>query len=295
MKIIIILLFCSSFFSLFFSAVVHAEEGRRYEMPRTHIVPIKNSETGGQYNAYVKLPEDYAKNKNAKYPVIYFTDADWHIEIMSVAAEYIMKDVILVGISWQTDIDKKLRDEFGAHVSRFRDYSVKPSSNPKTQAKHQLGQADKHLNFIRNDVIKTIEKAYRVNPEERAYFGYSMGGLLGVYMLLERPSTFKYYILGSPALRGDMEYFAEFMSTEEVTNKNLNANVLISHGASEEELGKLAKNLQTMLDKRKDSSLLLDYRIVDGDHSSAFPLVAVEGVNWLLSKSAKKSQENVSK
>lgn len=35
----------------------------------------------------------------------------------------IMKDVILVGISWQKDISEDLKQQYGVHVSRYQDYS----------------------------------------------------------------------------------------------------------------------------------------------------------------------------
>src|SRR5690606_5903539 len=113
------------------------------------------------------------------------------------STSYLMEDVILVGISWQTDIHENIKKELGAHASRFRDYTISKSSNAEIQAKYKLGQASNHLAFIRNDVIKYIESNYRTDPENRSYFGYSAGGLFGAYILLTQPDTFRNYILGS--------------------------------------------------------------------------------------------------
>ena len=95
------------------------------ELPKIKVIPIKDIKTDGQYELYVKLPEGYSENNDTKYPVLYYTDAMWHVEILSAATEYMLENVILVGISWQKDISEDLKKEYGVHFSRFSDYSSK--------------------------------------------------------------------------------------------------------------------------------------------------------------------------
>ena len=168
---------------------VEASEPKSLELPAIQVIPIIDTQSDRQYELYIKLPEDYAKNKDKTYPVIYFTDALWHVELLSAATEYIMEDVILVGISWQKDIAEDLKQEYGAHVSRFGDYSFKKISNPK-HPKIKFGQATNHLAFIRKDVFKYVEENYRTEPNNRSYFGFSAGGLFGTYVLMAQPDTF---------------------------------------------------------------------------------------------------------
>ena len=260
---------------------VEASEQKAYEMPRTQVIPIQDTQSSRQYELYIKLPEDYEKNSDKKYPVIYFTDAVWHIDILSAATAYLMEDVILVGISWQKDISETLRKEKGAHVSRHRDYSIRESSNPERQAKYQFGQASKHLNFIRNNVIKTIEKNYRTIPDKRTYFGYSAGGKFGAYILLSQPDTFKNYILGSPSLWRDIPYLSELESNAALKQKGLNANVFISYGTLEKKLGERVEEFITLLKNKNDKSLSLKHEVIEGTHGTAFPLTGVRSVTWL--------------
>ena len=109
---------------------VWADEQKLYEIPSTQVVPIQDTQANKQYELLIKLPESYAQNTDKKYPVIYFTDAVWHIELLSSISAFMMEDVILVGISWQKDIEKALIAEHGEYVSRFRDYSFRKSSDP---------------------------------------------------------------------------------------------------------------------------------------------------------------------
>jgi len=275
-SLILVLLFSLPFVS------VKASEKKLYKIPGTKVIPIQDTQSERQYELYLKLPEDYGKNNDKKYPVIYFTDAVWHIEMLSAATAFLMEEVILVGISWQKDINEELRKEHGAHVSRFRDYSTKPSSNPEVQAKYQLGQANNHLNFIRNDVVKYIEKNYRSDPSNRTYFGYSAGGEFGAYILMAQPDTFKNYILGSPSLKGNIPYLTELGDNAVLKRIGLNANVFVSYGALEQELGIHAEQLITMLENRHDKSLSLAHLVIESaDHQRAFPMTGVRSVTWL--------------
>lgn len=266
---------------LFLLPFVSAEAGalKSYEMPRTQVAPVKDSSTGRQYELYIKLPQGYADNTDANYPVIYTTDAVWHFEMLSGAAEYLMPDVILVGISWQKDLYAE--EEF---ASRFRDYTVTEFSNPESQAKRQAGQAGSHLNFIRNDVIEHIEENYRADPDERAYFGYSLGGQFGAYVLLAQTDTFKNYILGSPALgRRSADFIDALEAKTAPRREEPNVNVFVSIGELEEDRMELTENLVSVLQRRRQSGLTLTGLeiIEDSDHGSAFPETVIRGVKWL--------------
>ena len=261
-----------------------ANQYKPYSMPETQVVPIRDTHSDRNYELYIKLPESYYKEsgKDKQYPVIYFTDAVWHIEILSAATAYLMEDVILVGISWQLDIDPVFKQEEGAHASRYRDYSMVESTRPEFQKKYNFGQANKHLEFIRKDVFKYVESNYRVQTENRTYFSYSLGGQLGVYTLLTQPQTFKNYVLGSPAMRNKTRFLSQLLNKSEKANSQLNANVFISYGDQEEELGKHAELFIELLKAKNDKSLNLTQKQVKGTHQSAFPTTSIESIKWLV-------------
>lgn len=258
----------------------NSKESAELSFPRTKVVPIKDTKNGRQYDLYIRLPEKYSTNNATKHPVIYYTDAMWHVEMLSGSTEYILENAILVGISWQTDMDAKLKKELGAHASRYRDYSMTKSKKPEYQAKYQFGHASKHLEFIRKDVIPYVEKNYRTDAGNRTYYGYSLGGGFGGYILLNQPDTFKNYILGSPS-KGSTPHLFKIGSSAALKGKRLNANVFISYGNKEKVLGERANKFIAMLKARKDQSLNLKHIVVDGTHSTAFPMTTVRGIYWL--------------
>ncbi|GAA4272299.1 alpha/beta hydrolase-fold protein [Aquimarina gracilis] len=248
------------------------------ELPRIQVIPIKDTKNKRQYELYIKLPEGYSKDNDTKYPVIYFTDAMWHVEILSGSAEYIIQEAILVGISWQKDLNSD-----SVYTSRFRDYSITKSSNPEHQAKYQFGGANDHLAFIQNDVIPYVENNYHTDPDNRSYFGYSMGRKFGAYILFTQPDTFKNYILGSPSVSSNKPYIHELESIKNLNRKNLNANIFVSVGALERKdaVGQ-AIGLASILRSENYTTLSSKLEVIESaDHSKAFPMTAVLGMYWL--------------
>jgi len=265
---------------------VQANETSDFTLSKIQVLPIKDTQADRQYELYIKLPEGYSENKDKIYPVIYFTDALWQIEILSGATEFLMEDAILVGISWQKDINAALMKEKGQHVSRNRDYSISKSSNPEVQAKYQLGQASNHLTFIRNDVIKTIEKNYRTDPDNRTYFGFSAGARFGAYILMAQPDTFKNYILGSPSLWRDIPLLFS-LEHEVLKSKEQAINLYISYGELEKKLGPHIEEFVTKLKNKQYEGLSSIKHVVieSSGHSDSFPMLGVRSVKWLSSLS----------
>lgn len=257
-----------------------------YAMPRTQVVPIKDSRNGRQYELYIKLPEEYEENKDTAYPVIYITDAAWHLEILSASTEYMLEDAILVGISWQKDIAEDVKQEYGAHASRFTDYSFREKANPN-HPKLKFGQAKNHLAFIRNDVIQYVDNNYRTDPDSRTYFGYSLSGAFGAYILLTQPETFNNYILGSPLSKRLVQYLSEINTKaggfESDKSTTLNANVFIAYGTLEKETAEPTAEFINLLGNRTILGLSIQNRTIEGDHQTAFPRIAVQSVAWLSS------------
>ena len=253
-------------------------------LPQIRVVPIKDKKAEKNYELYIELPASYSENPNKTYPVLYYTDAMWHLEMLSGSSEFILEDLILVGISWQKGISDDLMEKYGAHASRFTDYSFWEKSNPN----HPLlkfGQAENHLEFIRTEVITYVDNNYRTDPNSRSYFGYSLSGAFGAYILLTQPDTFDNYILGSPLSKGLVPYLKEIDSQRiaKASDKKLHANVFIAYGSLEEGKEEPIEEYINLFDERKNLSLSIQNKTIEGDHQTAFPRVAVESVAWLSS------------
>ena len=108
---------------------------------------------------------------------------------------------------------------------------------PSMKGKQRSGGAAEFLKFIREELQPFIDENYPTVPEERGYWGHSLGGLLGLYAMFNEPETFNKYIIGSPsifwanrAIMGDENTFVE-------SGAPLNAKLFMAVGALEERGG----------------------------------------------------------
>ena len=266
------------FLFLNFTEIVKAQSTSAFEIPRSHIIELKDPDSERVYPLFIKLPRSYDNRKDKSYPVIYLTDAWYSFQIVSGATRFPMntgkmQEAIIVGISYS----KGSRGP----SSRIRDYTH--IEDPSW--KYQTGNAKEHISFIEKSVFSFIEKNYRVN-ESRTFVGNSLGGLLGAYILFTKPDMFNNYVIGSPSV-----WFKDNHILKIKTEPNLNKHkVFIAVGANESlelesskhDMVKGAKELESKLssDLFPNTNVKL-YIIQDANHETAFPTTAIQGLYWL--------------
>ena len=251
-------------------SVAHAEP---FQNPAIEVVPIEDSATGRGFELYIKLPEDYDPEGDKQHPVIYITDALWHIEIISGSIEYLVPDAILVGISWEKGIPPQ--------QSRMRDYM--PNEYTGENYEHPTGMAGEHLAFIQNDVFRFVESEYKTDPDRRTYFGYSASGTFGSFILLTQPGTFRNYIIGSPATLFGEHFVHEYEPFAEGLPGTIDANVFVTVGSDEKpgNIGHAISLVQFLKSRKTDQSQIELSVIESADHGQAFPATAMQSLYWL--------------
>lgn len=257
-----------------------AKDHNPYEMTRSEVVQLTQNGTDRQYELYIRLPEAYHEDKNKKFPVIYTTDGKWQMNTLVGTTEYIIPDAIVVGISWQTNFPHERE-----YASRFRDYSFMPAT--KRQAERSSiprNGARDHLRFIREQVISYLESNYRVDSNNRTFFGYSMGGEFGSYTLLEKPDTFHNYIIGSPDFaQRDLDFLDRLEKQKSQEQKNVNVNIYISIGELETKRMKVVQDFTAVLKRRDQTKFKVTGLEVmkNSTHTTAFPWTVVHSITWL--------------
>jgi predicted alpha/beta superfamily hydrolase len=157
------------------------------------------------------------------------------------------------------------------------------------------GGAGRFLDFLVDDVRPALAADYRMDPEDQALFGFSLGGSFVGYSLFARPGAFAKYICGSPAL--GVSGGAIFAAEEEyaATHDDLPAAVFFGAGDAEmteplipgygivSSMGKLVETLSI----RGYPSLRLTAKIFPGErHATAMHSVLSWGVRSLWSDAA---------
>lgn len=237
------------------------------------VAPIVETSTNRNFELYIKLPENYEADGDKTYPVIYIADALWHIEIISGTTPHLLKDAILVGVSWEKGKPEQ--------QSRMRDYM--PNAYAGKDYDLPTGMAKEHMIFWANDVFNYIENNYQADPLNRTYFGYSVSATFGSYILLTKPNMFKNYILGSPETLFNDHLVHEYEPIAPKIPQTINANVFISVGAIES-LDRInhAASLAQYLTAKMQTSFRLNFTVFEeANHSTAFPIFAVKSLYWL--------------
>ncbi len=154
-----------------------------------------------QRKLIVYTPAKYDFAENQKFEVIYVFDAQAREIFDMVTATMAFKNnnicpMIVVGI-----ISNDRNQDF------LPIYDYKETSD---QYNGHLGNADKFLSFISDELMPFIDKNYRALPKKIAV-GHSNGGTFITYSFLQKPDLFDAYIAISPNFGYDkMQFLKRF-------------------------------------------------------------------------------------
>ncbi|NCC33658.1 MAG: alpha/beta hydrolase, partial [Chloroflexia bacterium] len=191
----------------------------------------------------IYLPPSYDNGGIERYPVVYMHDGqnlfdattsyigvEWRVdETMEVLAQQGI-EAIVVGIP---NNGERRSDEYSPFVD---------------EASGGGGRGDAYVAFLANTLKPHIDRAFRTRPEAEAttIMGSSMGGLISLYALLQRPDTF-----GNAGLMSGAFWFGERAIFDYVRQyKGVPGRVYLDVGTAEE--------TQLKQDVRKMGQMLMD-------------------------------------
>lgn len=236
-----------------------------------------SGEVNSTFKLNIYLPLSYNESEDI-YPIMILTDASIGSGIAQSTFDLLtwgktIPEVIVIGIDYPyTDMTQlqryRFRDMMPTHVEGYE-----PS-----------GDADKFINFIEKELFPYIQNNYRVDITDRAFYGYSAGGLLGSHILLEKPYLFNRYVIGSPAYWwDDNEIIKRIQGMDKVGGKS--EIVIYSYLGGNESDGMLNNwNTFNNLLKEKISSLIFRDQIYkDETHLSVYPAAFSTAIKFIYS------------
>lgn len=267
-------------------------------LPRSESREFTSKINGRQYSVFVSLPPAYTQNADARYPVIYVTDANlvfgMTVQTHSLLSYgNIVPDALIVGIV-RTGVEGAPPAE-GNVGGAERAFDLTPTRavederNLARSYKREVrtGGAPAFLRVIREELIPDIERRYRTKGD-RTFIGYSLGGLFGVYALFQSPDTFQRMILVSPSLFWDSNISYKYEETYAAEHKSLPVRLFMSMGEAENDtmLGPM-RRLANVLTNRRYQGLDLNTRIFEGEsHLSTFPVAVTRGLRTVFADSS---------
>ena len=235
------------------------------------------------FSIEVVIPTDYDATK--KYPVIYFTDW-WFVSNLTTSLldilKYKIEPVIIVGIQNKSSVAEM--SWYKNRTKNLTPTNVIAQDTLLGLPADTTGGAKEYLSFIKKELIPTVENKYASDAENRGYFGYSLGGLFGTYVLLNEPELFKKYLIGSPSLWWDDYLLSKELVEMKAENlKSINSIFIAAEEEGPQLRGYTEIKMQ-ILEKKQDSLQLETVIILGEDHMTAIPSTIVKGLSFLYPK-----------
>lgn len=210
----------------------HASEvaAQPYTLPATRTHTIYSSHVDDTFHVYVALPLAYASAPpDQDFPVVFAPDADIGFAMATQISRLmeIRKELpayIIVGIGYgglRAGLTRRIRDLTPSDMEEHA---------PCASDQFPCGGAADFVKFIQTELKPFVAEHYRANIDDNAYFGYSLGGLFGLYVLFHEPATFKRYAIGSPSLWWRDGEPMDFEAAYANSHEDLDATVFLSVG-----------------------------------------------------------------
>lgn len=176
----------------------HAAGSAAAPVPLDHLPALRGDyfaldsrHTGRRHHIYVRLPEGYAENPDARYPVVYVLDGDSLFPLLAPTHLFLhydeqLPEAVLVGIAYG-DFDPAIN-------KRHIDFSA-----PGSDAGPDEAGAPAFLDFLRGELLPQAEDRYRVDPSRRVLLGQSRSGYFVLWSALQAPDLFWARIASNPA------------------------------------------------------------------------------------------------
>jgi predicted alpha/beta superfamily hydrolase len=246
-------------------------------------IDVHSQSNNKDYELYVQLPKSYQDTKKS-YPIIIVNDSSWGFPItngaMTLMGGNVVQEAIVVGISYAKGEDRT--------ISRTRDYTPTFSPNERnghsSEARKASGHAKEYTAFLADQILPLMQKQYRVDMNNRIFVGHSFGGLLGAYILVNRPEAFDHYIIGSPSLWYDNKVIFDMEKKYSESHRSLKAKAMIYVDDNADTLNNKAMAddvlaFEKVLRSRNYSGLDLQVEVIKGEnHHSVFPGLVAKGL-----------------
>ncbi len=193
------------------------------------------------------LPEEYS-DENKKYPVLYILDGQrYFLHGVSLQKNFVSfkqtPNFIIVGIS------KKPSD-------RNRNYSI---------------NAQKYRDFIENEVITYVDKAFRTS-EKRMLFGWAYAGGFVVETMTSDPDVFDAYIAASPFPLKEKITKVDSLIRE---RPNFNKLLYFTSGTNEGMVKEETNKLNTFLTNHTANQMNWTFSELEGEEHRSTPFITL--------------------
>jgi predicted alpha/beta superfamily hydrolase len=169
----------------------------------TSVHDVRSARNGQLYRIFIYRPDTAPPQQG--WPVLYMTDGNavigTAVDVMRAQANYPsgtnVGHGVIVTIGYPQDAAyDPLRRSWDLGPPPGQTYPPFFEKSPEVRT----GGAEEFLGFIMEEVGPMVEASFPIDPNRRALFGHSFGGLFVLYSLFTRPSAFTNWIAASPSI-----------------------------------------------------------------------------------------------
>jgi len=223
---------------------------------------------GDSFEIYTSLPKSFDAAK--QYNVVYYCDANLKsgraIRNLLSFNQYDEKlaNTIFVGIGHIGNY----------HVLRRRDFILPTIEGKDTAGKDKnYGQVENFYNFLKDELIPSVNARFNTNQAKNSILGHSLGGLFAFYCLFKSDNLFAKYFALSPALWIDKYSIYKF---NKIQGSLPGKKYLYFVSGGKEVMNHIRKGTNRakhFLDEQKYGNLTYEYKIVKWKtHNSQVPI-----------------------
>ena len=249
-----------------------------FTLERTEQRPLEAGVNNEHYLLSIALPPSYEKEKTRRYPVVYLLDGYWDFPALyhmqgGLLFDKAVPEHVLVGIGYQRVVES---------YDRMRAWDMTPLPEGGVA---KSGGAPAFLKLIETQVIPLVEKDYRADPSYRVLAGSSLGGLMSLYAMFERPGLFHAILSSSPAVgyAGDW-LFRRKVEAFTKAGQKLDASLFMTVGSDEwPDFVKDVHRFDERLRAQPIPGLRYEFRVIDGEaHAGSKPEAFNRGLRFVL-------------
>jgi predicted alpha/beta superfamily hydrolase len=263
-------------------------------IPATETRVVHSALAGDDYLISVALPFHFSERTDRVWPVIYVLDGNMHfnlvvdmVRFMNTRVDFCneLPDALVVGIGYPVTGALIERHHRVMHL-RMRDFVLEREEGGERFMQEHFpiaapvpsGNGLPFMEFIRQELIPTIESAYRADPGNRTLLGHSMGANFALYTLFRQPGLFQRCVAASfDPLLDDERDFAQ-------RNDRLPVRLhMIWEGLTDEELDG-PRALVDRLVSRRYADLELSQETIPSTHCAMVPFAFQSGLVQVLTR-----------
>jgi hypothetical protein len=272
-----------------------------FVIPEIEMHRLRSEHVDQEFEIHVGVPVT-RRDGSERFPVLYLTDSQGGLSfadetrLMQVFGD--VAPFIMVGIGYPGS------NFLSGMTVRWRELTPLPDSGevlvpdawdgliPDVLVSEgkDSGGAPEFLRFLRDELVPFIDSRYPTISGDRGYWGDSLGGLFGLYVLFNEPDTFGRYIIGSPSMWWENEAILGDAERYIARHDELRARVFMAVGGLEEAADEAAAfrmvtnvgRLARMLHEADLQGLELSTHVfADETHVTVYPLNYFRGIQMV--------------